>query len=57
MDQKPGKRKGVMDFLGQNTEYVSGPAKVCHLEKCSSGWCFCVREGPMRYRDYIQHTC
>ena len=51
MDQKPGKRKGVkVDFLGQNTEYVSGPAKFAILKNAPVVSVFCVREGPMRYR-------
>ena len=51
MDQKPGKRNGVqVDFLGMETEYVSGPSKFAILKDAPVISVFCVREGPMRYR-------
>ena len=51
MDQKPGKRKGVMvDFLGKQTEYVTGPAKFAISKNTPVVGVFCLREGPLRYR-------
>ncbi len=51
MDQKPEGRVGpVVDFLGQPTEFVSGPAKLAARHQCPVLAVFCMRTGPWRYR-------
>jgi len=51
MDQKPDGRKGpVVDFLGQPTEFVSGPATMAIKTGCAVVSIFCLREGLFRYR-------
>jgi KDO2-lipid IV(A) lauroyltransferase len=51
MDQKPANRKGPrVDFLGQPTEFVTGPANLAL--KCSTPVLavYCLRMGPWRFR-------
>lgn len=51
MDQKPEGRIGpVVDFLGQRTEFVSGPAKLAIRHRCPVIAIFCIRTGPWEYR-------
>lgn len=51
MDQKPEGRIGpVVDFLGQRTEFVSGPAKLAIRHRCPVFAVFCIRTGPWEYR-------
>jgi KDO2-lipid IV(A) lauroyltransferase len=51
MDQKPEGRIGpVVDFLGQPTEFVSGPAKLAARHGSPVVAIFCVRTGPWKYR-------
>ncbi len=51
MDQKPEGRQGPkVEFLGQPTEFVSGPAQMAVKTGCAVISVFCMREGPFRYR-------
>lgn len=51
MDQKPDERVGhEVDFLGQKTIFVSGPARLALRSKAQAIGVFCVREAPWRYR-------
>lgn len=51
MDQKPEGRVGpVVRFLGQETEFVSGPASMAIKTGCAIIAIFCVRESAFHYR-------
>ncbi|MBC7533868.1 MAG: lysophospholipid acyltransferase family protein [Oligoflexus sp.] len=51
MDQKPEGRIGpVVEFLGQATEFVSGPAKLAARHQSAVVAIFCMRTGPWEYR-------
>lgn len=51
MDQKPEARIGpLVEFLGQTTEFVSGPAKLSIRQGSPVLAVFCMRIGPQRYR-------
>ena len=51
MDQKPEGRQGPqVPFLGQPTEFVSGPATMAIRSNGPVIGIFCLREGPGRYR-------
>ena len=51
MDQKPEGRQGPsVDFLGINTEFVSGPATMAVRANCPIIAIFCLRVGRGRYR-------
>ncbi len=51
MDQKPGGRVGpLVEFLGQPTEFVSGPAKLAAKHQSGIVAIFCMRTGPWTYR-------
>lgn len=51
MDQKPRRRKGpLVNFWGQKTEFVSGPAQMAIKFNIAVLAVFCVRTGPFRYR-------
>ena len=51
MDQKPEGRIGpLVNFLGQATEFVSGPAKLAIRQGSPVLAIFCMRTGPQRYR-------
>ena len=51
MDQKPEGRIGPsVNFLGQMTEFVSGPAKLAMRQSSPVLAVFCVRTGPHQYR-------
>lgn len=50
MDQRPEGEKGVeVDFLGQKTFFVGGPARVIAKTGCGVAVAFCLRKGPMHY--------
>ena len=51
MDQKPVGRKGpVVNFLGQETEFVAGPASMALKTNSPVIAVFCVRVGMRRYK-------
>ena len=51
MDQKPVGRVGpIVDFLGQPTEFVAGPAAMAIKTKAPVLGVYCVREAPFTYR-------
>ncbi len=52
MDQKPLGRGGrhIVPFLGQDTEFVAGPAAMVHRSGCAAISTYCVREAPFQYR-------
>ena len=51
MDQKPEGRVGpIVEFLGQATEFVTGPAKLAQRHGSSVVALFCIRTGPWTYR-------
>lgn len=51
MDQKPDGGGGhKVDFLGSDTEFVAGPARIALKSKAPALAIFCVREAPWRYR-------
>lgn len=51
MDQKPEGRIGpIVDFLGQPTEFVTGPAKLALKHGSPVVAIFCIRTGPWEYR-------
>jgi lauroyl/myristoyl acyltransferase len=51
MDQKPEGRVGpIVDFLGQPTEFVTGPAKLAARHQSAVIAIFCMRTGPWEYR-------
>lgn len=51
MDQKPEGRVGpIVDFLGQPTEFVAGPAKLAARHQSAVIAIFCMRTGPWEYR-------
>lgn len=51
MDQKPEGKKGpIVDFLGNPTPFVGGPAAIAIKTQCAVIAVFCLREGPMEYR-------
>ncbi len=51
MDQKPEGRVGpLVEFLGQPTEFVSGPAKFAVRHQTPVIAFFCMRTGPWEYR-------
>ncbi|RZA19803.1 MAG: hypothetical protein EOP10_19030 [Proteobacteria bacterium] len=51
MDQKPEGRVGpIVEFLGQPTEFVTGPAKLAARHGSPVVAIFCMRTGPWEYR-------
>jgi len=53
MDQKPENRKGpVVEFFGQLTEFVSGPATMACRTNTPVVSVYCMRVGPFHYRLY-----
>ena len=51
MDQKPEGRIGpIVEFLGQPTEFVTGPAKLAARHGSPIVAIFCMRTGPWEYR-------
>jgi len=51
MDQKPDKRVGPrVPFMGFETEFVSGPARIASRTDCRVVMVYCLRTGPWRYR-------
>ncbi len=51
MDQKPEGRVGpIVEFLGQPTEFVTGPAKLAARHGSPVVAIFCMRTGPWAYR-------
>jgi lauroyl/myristoyl acyltransferase len=55
MDQKPENRKGpIVDFFGQPTEFVSGPATMACRTGASVVSVYCMRVGPFHYRLYAE---
>ncbi len=51
MDQKPEGRVGpIVDFLGQPTEFVTGPAKLAKRHSSPVIALFCIRTAPWEYR-------
>lgn len=51
MDQKPEGRIGpLVEFLGQPTEFVSGPAKLAARHQSAVIAVFCMRTAPWEYR-------
>jgi KDO2-lipid IV(A) lauroyltransferase len=55
MDQKPEGRVGpIVDFFGQPTEFVSGPAKLAIRHQCPVLAVFCMRTAPWRYKIIYQ---
>lgn len=51
MDQKPEGRAGpIVEFLGQATEFVTGPAKLAARNGSPIVAVFCIRTGPWEYR-------
>lgn len=51
MDQKPRNRIGpVVDFMGKQTPFVSGPATMTMLSSGIACSVSCIREGFMKYR-------
>ncbi len=51
MDQKPEGRVGpIVSFMGQNTEFVAGPAKLAIRHQCPVLAVFCMRTGPWHYK-------
>lgn len=51
MDQKPFSRKGVaVNFMGRDTQFVTGPGKTSIRTGAPIMSVFCMREGPLHYK-------